>query len=147
MSELRMVLPPASTSLEYDWSREGYRLLCNTPLVEGVELELVIPPEHWDVNALLDAAGGLEECAGQRHAERLLRSQEFIPTDWDKHDLFILGTQWEFVRQPGGKKEVWIPRLTRGASGGPWEMQRWCFQTRSGWWPRAAILKIVPSAK
>lgn len=147
MGKSRMELPPVSAVLDYDLAREDCRLQRNTPLVEGVQLELVIPPEHWDLETLLLTAGDPDQCAGQQHGERLLRCQSLIPGDWDEHDLFFLGTQWVCANKASGKAETWIPRLAKIQDSPRWEMYRWCFQML-GWWPRAAIVKIVqPGAR
>jgi len=93
----------APSSFEFDKAKDGWKLVENATCSGTEELELAEflreGESYVGGNTMLARAKEQGNRAGQLHAERLLRQQDEIPTQWREFYLVFSGTVW---RRPYG---------------------------------------------
>ncbi len=134
----KMVLAPPADFV-YDKRKDGWTLLADVPLVGNPTLELAefLRGDEQRVNGevMLSRAKELGNCAGQRHAERMLALASQIPESRRAFYLVFPGTVWQdpYVRRS-------VPYL--GWYGVEWHLRwRWL----GGGWGRS--LRLVRLSK
>ena len=82
-----------------DKTKDGWKLLEDTPLLGEPELELAefLKPGESRIkgDVMFERAVALGNRAGQQHAERLLSQQDSIPKEWRDFYLVFPGTKWQ----------------------------------------------------
>jgi len=105
------------SGLENDRAKDGWTLVENAECSGTEELELAEFLHQGEGyvggETMLARAKELGNRAGQLHAERLLRQQDEIPTQWREFYLVFSGTCW---RGPDG--DLYVPGLC-------WDGKRW----------------------
>ena len=97
MSQLE-IISGLSADFDYDKRRNKWVLTSDSKVEKGyLKLEICdfVGEEHSiDGYEMLNRVLVIGNCAGQRHAELILRHSDMIPEDWKKYILIFPDTLW-----------------------------------------------------
>jgi len=104
---------------DHDMTKDGWKLLNDSGTKKGEfepELGEFLKDKEGFVNGeeMMTRAQTMGNCAGQRHAEAMLRDSSKIPEEWRKYVLVFTDTVWQ--GSDGSRRVAYLG----------WDGDRWC---------------------